>query len=98
MFETGYVLLDLYLFLILIVKLINIFMTLFQKLIIKSKIIDEASMINIQENLNNIINILMSILLVVLFKPFGDEINLTKHIKLFIFTFGILGIIQFVNN
>ena len=98
MFETGYILLDLYLFLILIVKLINIFVTLFQKLIIKSKIINESSLINIQKNLNNIINILMSILLIVLFKPFGDEIILTKHIKIFIFTFGILGILQFVND
>jgi len=98
MFETGNVFLDLFLMFILILKLTNIFLTLFQKLLIKSQIMNESQIIGIFDYLQNIIILSMSILLIILFKPFGDDINLTKHIKLFLFTFGILQIIQFINN
>ena len=98
MFESGYVLLDLYLFLILIIKLMNLFMTLFQNILLKSELFDELTLLNIINNLNNTIIILMSILLIILFKPFGNEINLTKHMKMFLFTFGILQILQFINE
>lgn len=98
MFETGSILLDCYLFFILVLKLTNIFLTIFQKLILKSNIIDESNYIKFINFMKNLEYIAMSILIIILFKPFGEEIVISKYIRMFLFTFGILAIVQFMND
>ena len=73
MFETGSILLDCYLFFILVLKLTNIFLTLFQKIILKSNIIDESNYIKFINFTKNLEYMAMSILIIILFKPFGEE-------------------------
>ncbi len=99
MFETGYVFLNLFLYFILVIKLTNIFLTVFHKKVIKSEVISEETFIIYHDNLQNMIIFSMSVLLIILFNPFTDKyLILTTQIKLFLFTFGLLEVIDFINN
>lgn len=94
-FNTGYIYFDIFLYLILFCKLIFIFLTIFDSVLIKKKIISK----NVTDGLLNFSEhafmILMCILLIILFNPITEKyMILDHHIKLFLFAFGILELIS----
>lgn len=94
-FDTGYLFLDILLYLILFIKLLTIFLVLFKKLIIKSNILSKEKILTLQEFLHSLFMILMPLLLIILFNPITDKyLIINHHIKLFLFVFGILEIID----
>ena len=91
MFHTGYLFLDILLYLLLISKILLICLKILHKFLINRNIITEDIYINLLEFLELIFQILMPILLIILFNPFSSNLMIiNNHIKLFLFTFGIL--------
>lgn len=94
-FNTGDIYFDIFLYLILFCKLIYIFLTIFDSVLINKKIISK----NVADGLLNFSEhafmILMCILLIILFNPITEKyMILDHHIKLFLFAFGILELIS----
>ena len=94
-FNTGHIYFDIYLYLILFCKLIFIFLTIFDSVLINNKIVSKNvtdGLLNFSEHM---FMILMSILLIILFNPITEKyMILDHHIKLFLFAFGILELIS----
>ena len=95
MFDTGYIYFDIFLYIILFCKLIFIFLTIFDSVLINKKIISK----NVADELLNFrehaFMILMCVLLIVLFNPITEKyMIIDHHIKLFLFAFGVLELIS----
>ena len=94
-FNTGHLFLDILLYLILMDKLLIIFFQVFDNFLIKRNILSSDSVHNLQEIFHILFNYLMPILLIILFNPFTEKyLIIDHHIKLFLFIFGILQIID----
>ena len=89
MFYTGYLFLDILLYLILISKLTLTFLTIFRKNIISEDVYKTLYFIT-----KNFFGILMPILLIILFNPFTTKyMIINNHTKLFLFIFGVLELV-----
>lgn len=94
-FNTGDLYFDIFLYLILFCKLIYIFLTIFDSVLIKRKIISKNVAEGLKDFSEHFFKILMSILLIILFNPITEKyMILDHHIKLFLFAFGILELIS----
>jgi hypothetical protein len=94
-FKTGHLFLDILLYLILMNKLLIIFFQVFDNFLINRNILSTETIHNLQEILHYTFNYLMPILLIILFNPFTEKyLIIDHHIKLFLFVFGVLQIID----
>jgi hypothetical protein len=99
MFQTGYIYLDLYLIFILIVKICILTMIFFRRPLINRGIFTSERFYEIKHQLEFLFNISMSILLIILFNPLTEKyLIITHHIKLFLFVFGVLNIINMIKE
>jgi hypothetical protein len=98
MFHTEYIFLDILLYLILISKLLLIFLKIFHDFLINRNILTQEIYITLFEFSKKFFNISMPILLIILFNPITSKyMIINHHIKLFLFTFGILQLINLFN-
>ena len=94
MFYTGYLFLDILLYLILISKLTLTFLTIFKRFILRKNIISEDVYKTLYFVTKNFFGILMPILLIILFNPFTTKyMIINNHTKLFLFIFGVLELV-----
>ena len=94
-FNTGYLFLDILLYLILLIKLILIFLTIFDKFLIKNKILSKEVIDSLDKFAHHLFYILMPVLLIILFNPLTTKyMVIDYHIRLFLFVFGILQLID----
>ena len=99
MFNTGYILFDIFLYFILINKICLILLNLSKFSTFDNKFIDDDKFVIYYKFLHNLFNLNIGILLIILFNPFSERyMILTHHIKLFLFVFGILTIIQLISK
>ena len=100
MFYTGYLFLDILLYLILISKLSLTFLTIFKRFILRKNIISEEVYKKIYFITKNFFEILMPILLIILFNPITSKyMIINNHTKIFLFVFGVLELIyKFTEN
>ena len=96
-FNTSFVFLDILLYLILISKLCYIFLVIFQNFLISKDILTSETVTKLMEFFHNTFFLLMPILLVVLFNPITEKyMIIDNHIKLFLFAFGLLQLIDII--
>jgi len=96
-FNTSYVYLDILLYLILISKLIYLFLVIFQNFLVSKDILTSETITKLTELFHNIFFTLMPILLIILFNPITEKyIIIDHHIKLFLFAFGLLQLIDII--
>ncbi len=94
-FDTGIIYFDMFLYLILITKIIYILLKLFDNVIVKNNILSRESVDSLIEFTEKAFFILMSLLLIILFNPITEKYMIfNHHIKLFLFVFGILELIS----
>ena len=94
-FDTGYLFLDILLYLILLIKLILIFLTIFDKFLIRKNILSKEVIDSLDKFAHKLFYILMPLLLIILFNPFTTKyLIIDYHIRLFLFVFGILQLID----
>lgn len=90
---TDNFILNILLIYILINKLSLIFIHIFDKILIKKKILSDEKIVILEEFLYKSFYISMSILLILLFNPIYDIFHiyiLNEHVKHYLFLFGIL--------
>ncbi len=90
MFNTGLFILDILLYFILIIKISIIILLLFERRLVKNNILTHETIDKLYHYFHKYFQILMSLLLIILFNPLKDGYEITHHIKLFLFIFGIL--------
>jgi len=90
MFNTGLFILDILLYFILFIKISIIILLLFERRLIKNNILTHETINKLYYYLHKYFQILMSLLLIILFNPLKGGFEITHHIKLFLFVFGIL--------
>ena len=94
-FDTGYLFLDILLYLILLIKLILIFLKIFYKFLIRKNILSKEVIDSLDKFAHKLFYILMPLLLIILFNPFTTKyLIIDYHIRLFLFVFGILQLID----
>lgn len=99
MFHTGYLFLDILLYLILISKLTLTFLTIFKRFILRKNIVSEDVYKTLYYITKNIFEILMPILLIILFNPFTTKyMIINNHTKIFLFVFGVLELVYKFNE
>lgn len=99
MFYTGYLFLDILLYLILISKLTLTFLTIFKRFILRKNIVSEDVYKTLYYITKNIFEILMPILLIILFNPFTTKyMIINNHTKIFLFVFGVLELVYKFNE
>lgn len=99
MFQTNNVYLDTYMYIILIIKISYIIVTI-AYLRSKYKNYQFTDKIKNAKNiLQFIFNILLILLLIFLFNPFYKyQVEITDHIRLFLFVFGVMSLITEIQN
>jgi hypothetical protein len=90
MFNTGLFILDILLYFILLIKISVIVLLIFERRLIKKNILKKNQIEKLFHYLHKYFQILMSLLLIILFNPLKNGFEITHHIKLFLFIFGIL--------
>ena len=99
MFHTGYLFLDILLYLILISKLTLTFLTIFKRFILRKNIVSEDVYKNLYYITKNFFDLLMPILLIILFNPFTTKyMIINNHTKIFLFVFGVLELVYKFNE
>lgn len=99
MFHTGYLFLDILLFLILISKLTLTFLTIFKRFILRKNIVSEDIYKTLYYITKNFFEILMPILLIILFNPITTKyMIINNHTKIFLFVFGLLELVYKFNK
>lgn len=94
-FDTGIIYFDIFLYLILITKIIYILLKLFDNVIVTNNILSRELVDSLIEFTEKAFFILMSLLLIILFNPITEKYMIfNHHIKLFLFVFGILELIS----
>lgn len=97
MFNTGLFILDILLYFILFIKISIVILLLFERRLIKNNILTHETIDQLYHYLHKYFQILMSLLLIILFNPLKDSFEITHHIKLFLFIFGILELISTID-
>ena len=93
--KTKYLFLNILLYLILINKILLLLFQLFSKLLEKRNILTPDKVNKIDNILHILFRYLMPLLLIILFNPFTEKyLIINHHIRLFLFIFGILQIID----
>lgn len=99
MFNTGYIIFDIFLYFILINKICLILLNLSKINTFDNKFIDNDQFVIYYKFLHDLFNLNIGILLIILFNPISEKyMILTHHIKLFLFVFGILTIINLISK
>jgi hypothetical protein len=94
-FNTGYLFLDILLYFILVVKLVLIFITIFDNFIIKKNILSKEIIDTLDDFAHKLFYILMPLLLIILFNPLTTKyMVIDNHIRFFLFIFGVLQLID----
>lgn len=97
MFNTGLFILDILLYFILFIKISIVILLLFERHLIKNNILTRETIDQLYHYLHKYFQIFMSLLLIILFNPLKDGFEITHHIKLFLFIFGILELISTID-
>lgn len=94
--NTDYFFLNILLIFILFSKLFLVILKFFKKQIINHHILTKDVVNTLEEYCYYIFQISISLLLIILFNPFTDRyLILTFQIKLFLFMYGVLGLIYY---
>ena len=93
---SKYFFMNILLVFILLSKLILVILKFFKKQIINHHILTEEVANTLEEYCYYVFQIAVSLLLIILFNPFTDKyLILTFQIKLFLFMYGVLGLIYY---
>lgn len=95
---TDYLFLNILLFFILITKIILIILKLLKKNILEYNLLSKEVIDSLEKFSYLSFQISISLLLIILFNPITDKyLILNYHIKLFLFIYGVLGLIYYIH-
>ena len=96
---TEYLFLNLLLFFILFIKILMVILKFFKKFLVKKNILNEDVIDSLLDFSHTSFQISISLLLIILFNPFTDKYLILNHfVKIFLFMYGVLGIVYYSGN